>query len=213
MNRHPRASRVPYPLFAGLLLASIACRTNPTPTTSEPGTAGSTTTPATTPNKPAEIANEFTVSAQVLGVAPETRTLSLRREDGTSFDVVADANVRNFDQIEVGDVLRVRYRESLKATRLPPGEPMRPAEATLGAGRAPVGAKPAGAAGWAVSTRVRVELVDPASQIVVFSLPSGELVAHKVQTAEGREFIKGLKVADLVQLDYAEGVAIGIEAE
>jgi len=126
---------------------SIACRTNPTPTTSEPTTASSTTTPTTTPNKPAQIANEYTVTAQVLGVAPDTRTLGLRCEDGTTLDVVADANVRRFGQIEVGDVSRVRYRESLMATRLPPGEPMRPAEASVGAGRAPVGAKPAGAAG------------------------------------------------------------------
>ena len=47
--------------------------------------------------------------------------------------------------------------------------------------------------------------------IVVFSLASGELIAHRLQTPQGREFVEGLKVGNVVQLDYAEAAALSIE--
>lgn len=43
------------------------------------------------------------------------------------------------------------------------------------------------------------------------SLASGELIARRIQTPQGREFVSGLKVGDIVQLDYKEAAALSIE--
>ena len=63
----------------------------------------------------------------------------------------------------------------------------------------------------AVSLRVKIESIDRTREIVVFSLASGELIARRLQTAEGRELVQELEVGDLVQLDYTETLALGIE--
>jgi hypothetical protein len=158
---------------------------------------------------PTTISNEYTVSAQVVAVAPSQRALSLRLEDGSTIDVRVDEAVRNYDQIAVGDTLRVRYRESLSATKLPKGSTPTPAEASFAAARAEQGAKPGVGVGVTVSLRVRIESIDRDRAIVVFSPASGDLIAHHLRTPEGRVFVEGLQVGDVVQLDYAEGLAMG----
>lgn len=163
------------------------------------------------PSMPAEIVNEVTATAEVTGVDMRTRLVTLRGEDGALMQVVAGNEVRNLDQIAIGDLLRVRYKETLKASICPPGEDRRSPEAAIVASRAKRGATPGAAAGLAVTVRVRIESIDRERDIVVFSLSSGELRSRKVATEQGRHFVKGLKVGDIVQLDYTEAVALTIE--
>lgn len=158
-----------------------------------------------------EILGTATVAAEVVAVDPPRRLVSLRREDGQLFEVVAGEAVRNFDRIAVGDALRVRYEERLAASLRPEGEGARPLEGALAAGRAPAGAKPGVEAGFALRLRVRIESIDLERDIVVFSLASGELLAHRIATPEGRAFVRGLALGDTVQLDYTRAVALSIE--
>lgn len=159
----------------------------------------------------ATISNEISATAEVVTVDSTARVVTLRREDGSLMQVKAGDSVRNFAQIAVGDTLRVQYKESLEATRRPAGEAAVPAQAVAAAARAEAGAKPGGGVGVAISVRVKIESLDLERNIVVFSLASGELSARRVATPEGREFIKGLKVGDTVQLDYTEALALSIE--
>jgi hypothetical protein len=119
--------------------------------------------------------------------------------------------VRNFDQIVVGDMLRVRYQETLSATKMPAGSVPGPVSGALAAGRAKPGMKPGAGVGYTYSLRVRIESIDREHEIVTFSLASGELMSRKLQTNEGKEFAAGLKVGDVVQLDYAEALALAVE--
>lgn len=159
----------------------------------------------------AEISNEFAAMAEVVAVAPAERRLTLRREDGRSFDLIAGEAVRNFAEIAVGDVLRVRYKETLAASLRPAGERVEPAEGAFMAARAKPGAKPGAGMSMAVSVRVKIESIDLERDIVVFAPASGELIAHRLRTPEGREFVRGLEVGDTVQLDYLEALALTVE--
>ena len=159
----------------------------------------------------AEISNEFTATAQVVAVDPAQRLVTLRRADGTAFDVLAGEGVRNFDRIKAGDELRVRYKEVLAAARLSPGDAAKPAQAGFMAVRAKEGDKPAAGVGASVGVRVRIESVDTQRWIVVFSLPSGELIARRIQTPQGREFAAKLAVGDAVQLGYVEVLALEVD--
>jgi len=149
--------------------------------------------------------------AKVVDVNAATRILTLQREDGRLVLLLAGDEVRNFDQIDVGDQLRVRYEESLTATRM---SSLTEAGATIGGVAAAVaekGEKPGAGIGVLMSMMVKIESLDPKNDIVVFSLDTSELIAHRVETPEGRAFVKGLKLGDVVQLDYAEGLAISVE--
>jgi hypothetical protein len=125
--------------------------------------------------------------------------------------VRATDDVRNLDQIQTGDELRVYYKEAMAATKLSAGEAVRPARGSVMGDRAEVGERPAAAAAGAISARVKIESIDRERGIVVFSLASGELIARRLRTSEGREFVKGLAVGDVVQLDYTVAMALGVE--
>lgn len=171
---------------------------------------GACKTAATHPDR-AEISNTATARAEVVAIDRTTRLLTLRREDGQLLGVAASEEVRNFGQIAVGDSLLVQYQERLAATLRPDGQELGVVEAALAAGRAPEGAKPGAGAGLAVSVRVRIESIDSRNDIVVFSTGSGELIAHRIATPQGRDFVKGLALGDTVQLDYTEALALSIE--
>lgn len=159
----------------------------------------------------ATISNEYTATAAVVAVDAKTRVVTLRAEDGNLVQVKCGEAVRNFAQIGVHDTLHVRYQESLEATRLPAGETAEPATAMGAAVGAEPGATPAGGVGVAVSARVKIESLDIEHDIVVFSFASGEISARKVVTSEGREFVKGLKIGDTVEVVYSEVLALAIE--
>lgn len=185
------------------LLALCACKS--TKDATQPGAAD--------PNRAerAQITNEVTAMAEVVAVNPTTRIVALRREDGSLFQVKAGQEVRNFAQIAAGDTLRVQYRETLAASLRPAGETAKPVEAGAAAVRAKAGEKPGLGVGAGISVRTRIESIDRERDIVVCSLASGELIARRILTPEGRGFVKGLKIGDTVQLDYTEALALSID--
>ena len=191
-------------IVPALLLALAACHSEPARTPPPPPVGAHGVGRA-------EITNEYTATAQVTAIAPEKRVVTLKREDGLALDVQCGEGVRNFDQIAVGNALKVRYKAVLAASELPPGEKARGAQASLAAARAKPGSQPAAGVGVGISVRVKIESIDREHGIVVFSLASGELIAHRIQTGEGRRFIEAISVGDGVQLDYGEALALGVE--
>jgi len=168
-------------------------------------------TPTPLAKSQAKISTELTATAEVVAVGKELRLVTLRSEDGRLLDVVCGPEVRNFDKISTGDMLRVRYQESITASMCAPGEKPGPIVGAVTGARAKKGEKPAAAGGVAVSMRVKIESIDLPHDIVVFSPASGDLIAHRLATPEGRDFAKGLKVGDVVRLDYAESMALSVE--
>lgn len=191
-------------VLLGALLTLGACQSN------KPAEQAAAPAASTAPTH-ATISNEFSATAAVVSVDARTRVVTVRTEDGSLVQIKCGEDVRNFAQIAPGDTLHVRYMESLEASLRPAGEPAEPATGVAASVGAELGAAPAGGVGAAISVRVRIESLDLPHDIVVFSLPSGELSARRVATPEGREFVKGLKIGDTVQLDYTQVLAMAIE--
>jgi hypothetical protein len=159
----------------------------------------------------AGVIQEVKGEATVLDVDLETRRLTLKRNDGAKFTVVCGDDVRNLPQVEAGDRVRLVYREALVARLQKPGEAMTSPAATAGAVRARPGEKPGAAVGAQVSMTVRIESVDLENHIVVFTPEGGGLQAIPVKRPEFREYIKGLKPGDRVEITYSEAIAISVE--
>jgi len=206
MNQLTRRSAIPSTFFLAALLALSACSSNESAPEKTDGTSSSSASATQ-----AQITESYSAQAEVTAINKDARLITLRREDGRLFEVKATSDVRNFDQIAVGDHLKVQYKATVIASLRPAGEPARSAEGMAAVGRAPAGAKPAGGAGIAMAVRVKIESVDKAHDLVVFSLASGELVTHRVATPEGRKFLAGIKPGDTVQVSYAEAVALSVE--
>jgi hypothetical protein len=198
-------SSAPIVLCATLAWFAVSCES-----TSKSTSNSSTQDAAPAPSR-VDLSNDLTAKAMVTAVDQEKRLVTLRRDDGTMFTVEAGPAVRNLSQISVGDTLRVHYHESLSASLLPPGGTTTPVEGAYVAGRAKVGEKPAGGVGMSATARVKIESVDKTNNIVVFSLDSGELNTVRAQRPEGRAFVQGLKIGDIVQLDYTVATALAID--
>jgi hypothetical protein len=196
-------------LTALLALGAAACKSSSSDNSSSASSSKSPEAASQSAGR-VDLSNDLSTTAQVTAVDTVDRMITLRREDGKLFTVQAGPEVRNFNQIAAGDTLRVRYHESLSASKRPAGESVGAVAAAAGARAAP-GQTPAGGVAVGASVRVKIESIDHANSIVVFSLPGGELSTVRAQRREGQEFVKGLKVGDIVQLDYTAALALAIE--
>jgi len=162
----------------------------------------------------ASIANEVTKTAKVASIDQATRTVGLVDADGRKGSVVCGPEVRNFEQIAVGDTVAVRYHESLAVALVKPGATPPDASVALAGGRAAKGAQPAAAIGGQITQLVKIDSVDLKRNVVVFTPTVGGVqVATIVKRDEGKAFIAGLKPGDVVEITYTQAVAISVEKQ
>lgn len=152
-----------------------------------------------------------TVTATVEAIDPATRMVTLVGPDGKSFVVQAGEQVRNLAQVKVHDKVTVEYYEGLIAEMAPPGTPPNKVEVTQSMARAPLGERPAGAAGKAVTATVAIEYVDSIRNVIQFKGPLGKTRVVKVMKPEFRAMLKKLKPGDQVTLTYFEAMAVSVK--
>jgi len=109
----------------------------------------------------AVIARAAEVSAQVVGLDKATRTVTLKGPKGNIVDIVAGDEVRNFDQIRLGDFVVARYVQALTLELKKTKAGIREGGVREGAVRAQPGERPAGAVGRQVTVLADVIGVDP----------------------------------------------------
>ena len=159
----------------------------------------------------AQIVQEQVVEARVQSVNPATREIGLLESDGSTTVVFAGPEVINFPQIKVGDTVKSRYRESLTAVRLAPGEKgMEPSAATAVVAAKP-GEKPGIGIAAGVAVTVAVQSVDLATHEVTVITQDGYVDRIRAQRDEGRRFVEGLKPGDRVTLTFDKALAITVE--
>jgi len=164
-----------------------------------------------TPPAPFQRESAQQVEATVVGIQKAKRLVSLRGPEGRTLTVEAGPEVRNFDQIQVGDQVIASYYEAVGFTLKKPGESDGAPDAGLITGRAKPGARPAAAVGRYAKTTVTIESVDQKTYTVTFKGEDGLTRAVPVATPEGRAFASKLKPGDQVEITYEEAVAISVE--
>ncbi len=169
----------------------------------KPGVAGGTVV-ASEPGK-AAIVSTVEVTATVVALDRTTRTVTLKGPQHT-VDIVAGDEVRNFDQIKVGDSVLVKYVEALS---LDLRKTKAPLEVTGDAAvaRAPAGARPAGAVGREVHAIADVVAVDPKKSTISLKGPRGNVFELKVRN---QDHFKVVKKGDQVEVVYAEALAVAV---
>ena len=148
------------------------------------------------------------VSAQVVAIDKATRTVTLKGPKGDAVDVVAGSEVKNFDQIKVGDLVVARYLEALtlelRKTKAGAGGPT----VTEEAARAKPGERPGVAGARQVTAIADVVAVDPAKSTITLKGPRGNVVTLAVQNPD---HFKVVKKGDQVEVSYTEAMALSVE--
>lgn len=165
-----------------------------------------------TSNPPVKVVEIVEASATVQTVDKQTREILLVDDaSGDSFVLVAGDEVKNFDQIDSGDKVKVVYSLGRAARMALPGRAG--TTSTVVAGTAEEGAKPAAAIGSVTTTVLEFVAYDPGTaQATVINAEWIERTVT-VETSEGREFASRLKKGDKVEVTFTEALAVVVEEQ
>jgi len=155
-----------------------------------------------------ELGDGVVLTAEVVGIDRVDRTVVLRGPKGKVVAVEVSHAARNFDQIEVGDQVKIEYYESVALYLGQRGQKPK-ASAGMVVARAAKGAMPAGVAVEAVDVSATVQAIDRPNRTVTLKGPDGKLVTTKVD--QSVKAFATLKVGDSIHARYTEAVAISVE--
>jgi hypothetical protein len=144
--------------------------------------------------------------ATVEAVDMESREISLRLSDGQLKSFVLGDEVRNLEQVEVGDRVIVEYSAGLIMALDPSGSGVRSRTDRVEVGRAEPGQKPAGIVRRTVEATGVIMAVDKQARTVTLK---GAKRTVTLPVAEDIDIAK-LKVGDQVDAVYQESLAISV---
>jgi hypothetical protein len=162
--------------------------------------------------QPVQVAELDTLTATVESLDRKARLVELRSGDQRR-TLHVPTEMRNFDQLNVGDEIVVQYYEGLGAKFKKKGESTTAGliDVNKETQRAPQGALPEGLAATTVTTTVVIESVDRPSNSVTFTGPAGMTRTIEVRDPNAKQFISTLKEGDEVELTYTEALAVTVE--
>jgi hypothetical protein len=162
---------------------------------------------ATAPGKVAAAATTV-VTAKVVAVDPAQRTVTLQGASGKTRTIEVGDQVRNFDQIKVGDTVHAKYTQALALELKKTGAALQAPTEEHAVTPAPApGAKPGGTVARKVTAVAEVTAVNPAKQTVTLRGAQGNEVDVEVQDPSQ---LQNIKKGDHVQVTYVEAFAIAV---
>jgi len=149
-----------------------------------------------------------TVTASVKALDVTSREITLEEAHGKTETFKVGPEVRNLDQVHVGDKVVVKYVQGLMMQMQAPGEaPVEPT-AVVAAGRAEPGEKPAAGIAAGIQATVTITAIDMKNRMVVFEGPNGNLYQVK---AGPKVHLEKAKVGDKLVATYTEAMAVTVE--
>ena len=170
-----------------------------------PAVAQTTVTAASAPGKGA-IAETVKVQATITAIDKKTRDVKLKGAKGDEITVTAGPEVKNFDNMKVGDLVTVEYLRALALELKKGGGLVVQRTEQAGGAAAKPGEKPAGAAGRQVKVVADVVDVDPATQTVKLKGPQRTVDLHIADPEQFKRVAKG----DQVEATFTEAVAVAV---
>ncbi len=153
------------------------------------------------------VVRTFKTTATVTGIDADSRKVTLVSPDGKKTTYKAGPEVINFDQIRIGDQLKVTAAEQIVVRLAEQGAPPDEGAATLVA-LAPKGAKPGGLLANTVQFTAKVSAIDLKHHKVALQLPDGTTETFAVR--QDVDLTKG-KVGQEVVIRTTEALAISVD--
>jgi hypothetical protein len=147
-----------------------------------------------------------TETATVEAIEAGSRTLTLKKPDGTFVSVVAGPDITRFGEIKVGDKVNARYYENVVIRLKRPGESdvdtkaksTTPSEQVL----------PGGTRAKQRTITATITAIDMDTPTITFSGPKGYKYTSKVQD---KAALANLKVGDKVDIVWTEALLVSLE--
>jgi Cu/Ag efflux protein CusF len=195
-----KMSSVPSTLTVALSAAFLfaGCATTEQATPAAPSVAVSTSGTA--------MAASIQGSATVEKIDRSTREVTLKRHDGSLVTIVAGEEVRNFNQIRVGDLVEAEIIEALAVLVEPANTQVRERRDEVTMTRAPLGQRPAASTTRTVDIVATVQDVDPKARWITVR---GAVQTVQLKVDESVDLSR-IKRGDNVRAVYIETISIRV---
>jgi Cu/Ag efflux protein CusF len=154
----------------------------------------------------------ITGTATIQAIDTTTRAITLRDESGTEDTYIAGPEVKRFDELKVGDTVKMTYYESVIVQARKAG-----AAATGTTGEKPAidaamtrgqGALPGVTAAVQEKMTATIKAIDPETPSVTVTTADGRTVTRKI---EDKKNLEGLAVGDQIDITYTRALLTAIE--
>jgi hypothetical protein len=147
-----------------------------------------------------------TETATVESIEAASRTLTLKKPDGTFVTIVAGPDITRFAEVKVGDRVNARYYENVVVRVKQPGEPEvdSKVKATTGSEQA----MPGGTKSRQRTITASITAIDPALPSITFTGPNGWKYTSLVQD---KEALAKVKAGDKVDITWTEAMLVSVE--
>lgn len=152
---------------------------------------------------------EETETLSVTSIDPATRIIGLKRANGEPLEVIAGPEIKNFDQIKVGDNVTSRHTLALVMDLVKGGNGIRERVESSDSGSSKPGEKPEAYSAKKIAFVADVKKVNKKKQVVTLLGATNNTVLLKVKDPEQ---LKLIKKGDQIEGVYAEAVLISVEA-
>jgi hypothetical protein len=135
-----------------------------------------------------------------------SRTITLKKPDGSFVTTVAGPEIKRFEELKVGDKVNARYYENVVVRLKQPGESevVSSVKGTTGSEQV----LPGGTKAKQVTITATITAIDPNTPTITFTGPSGWKYTSKVQDTEA---LAKVKVGDKVDITWTEAVLVSVE--
>jgi hypothetical protein len=155
------------------------------------------------------IVNTVEVTARVIAIEYASRKATLEGPDGKTFDIKAGPEAVNFDQAQVGDLLKVTVTEELVAYLDKEGKSLPDGSAAM-VGLAPKGAKPGGVIAETTQVTATIIAIDSGARTATLQFEDGSSKTFPVRDdIDLTQYKAGEKVVFLI----TEMIAISVEKQ
>jgi hypothetical protein len=162
-----------------------------------------------TDQKPAAIAvEEVTASAEIVNIDAAKRIVTVKLSNGSTRSYALSKEVKNFDQIKIGDLVKITALESVAIfVRKVDEQPDVKVEETVTV--ASKGEKPGMIITDTFELIARIEAIDIDKGTITLKGPEGDIKSFAIKKSE--DSFKNVKVGDSVVLDVTVAVMIAVE--
>jgi len=157
-----------------------------------------------------ELSNAVTISATVYGIEKIDRTLWLKGPEGNVLEIDISEDAKNFNQIEIGDIVNITYYQSVAIYMGTPGEQSDVKTDSMIV-RAPEGETPAGVVVYIADVSATVLGIDKENRSVTLMGPAGNSFTTYVD--ESVSYFDKLKVGDAIHVSYTKALAVDVELQ
>ena len=147
-----------------------------------------------------------TETGTIEAIEASSRTLTLKKPDGTFVTTVAGPDITRFAELKLGDSVNVRYYENVIVRVKRPGESdvVSSTKGTTGSEQV----LPGGTRAKQVTITATITAIDPAAPSITFTGPHGWKYSSKVQDTEA---LAKVKVGDKVDIVWTEAMLVSVE--